>query len=199
MSRGRIAVDIDDVLAGSTDALRVLVNQRKGVDLTLEDYRIPGDYRGYYEFVWERNGISKGLSMDDFHTEMIRDQSHIMPIEQAVAGVQRLGQRYELVALTSRDPALKPGTQDWLTEHCEAIFNEVFYVGVGSDIPKTKGDICREQRIDWLIDDNIDHCKSALDNNIGAVLFGQYGWHQNVPANLAHCKNWQEVMEYFSV
>ena len=52
MDKPIIAVDIDDVLADSTDALRRVINERLGVNLTPEDYLIKEDYWDHYEEVW---------------------------------------------------------------------------------------------------------------------------------------------------
>jgi glycerol uptake facilitator-like aquaporin len=49
----------------------------------------------------------------------------------------------------------------------------------------------------WLIDDNPEHCLSAIAHGIETVLFGEYGWHFNAPEHLTRCKDWRAVLEYF--
>lgn len=41
MAKLSIAIDIDDVLADSTEAIRSFANQRTGIALTSEDYKNP--------------------------------------------------------------------------------------------------------------------------------------------------------------
>ncbi|HSH56309.1 MAG TPA: hypothetical protein VK983_05830, partial [Candidatus Limnocylindrales bacterium] len=81
MKREKIAFDLDDVLANSTDSLRLVVNERMGVGLKREDYLVPGDYSQYYERVWKRHGVV--VSFDDLFQEMEVDQMHVPVYEGA--------------------------------------------------------------------------------------------------------------------
>lgn len=47
MSKETIAIDVDDVLANSTEAFRIVVNERFGINLSPEDYQIEADYPFY--------------------------------------------------------------------------------------------------------------------------------------------------------
>jgi hypothetical protein len=72
MLREKLAIDIDDVLANSTDALRLFVNLKRGVDLTEEHYKIEAEYWGYYESVWAQHGIDKTDLMREFHSRLVK-------------------------------------------------------------------------------------------------------------------------------
>jgi 5'(3')-deoxyribonucleotidase len=198
MSREKIAIDIDDVLANSTDALRLFVNLRRGVDLTEEHYKIEAQYWRYYESVWQQHGIDPADLMNDFHAGMNVDQSDIRPINGAAEGVKKLSYKYNLVPMTSRPEVMKSETINWLDIHFEPVFTEEpVFIGFGPDAKRTKGEVCAEIGASRLIDDNVEHCKTALAKGVGAILFGNYGWHQQMPKELIRCRNWQEVLEYF--
>jgi 5'(3')-deoxyribonucleotidase len=53
--------------------------------------------------------------------------------------------------------------------------------------------VCVEIGADWLIDDNPEHCLSAIEHGLNTILFGDYGWQYKAPEHLYRCKNWEEV------
>jgi len=59
----------------------------------------------------------------------------------------------------------------------------------------TKGQLGKQLGGGLLIDDNIQHCESAVELGIDTVLFGDYGWNRT-NTSLKRCYNWQEVIEY---
>ena len=60
-----IAIDIDDVLADSTEALRIEVNDRLQINLSPEHYKVAGDYNRYYANIWKQHGIEDRIKMAD--------------------------------------------------------------------------------------------------------------------------------------
>ena len=196
MSKKIIAVDIDDVLADSTESIRQLVNDKLGVSLTKDHYKVEGEYWGYYERVWQAHGIGNQLSYDVLGEEMSLDQGHVPLLPGASFALAELSKKFKLVLLTSRDEAWKKATERWVKSHFGDLFDKVFFTEAGG-VKKTKGELCDEIGAKWLIDDNVEHCKSALANNVMAVLFGNYGWHMSVPKNIVKCEDWPSVLEFF--
>jgi 5'(3')-deoxyribonucleotidase len=200
MSREKIAIDIDDVLANSTDALRLFINQSRGVDLTEEHYRIEAQYWGFYESVWSQHGIDPTNLLKEFHGRQVTDQSDIRPIPGAVKATEKLSKAYDLLPMTSRPPEMQEETENWLAAQFEPVFADApVFIGFGPDAKRTKGQVCEELGIKYLVDDNIDHCKTALARGIGAVVFGDYGWNRKIPEGLVRCASWKEVENFFGV
>ena len=193
MNKQIIAVDIDDVLADSTESLRKEVNRSFGVDLQPEHYRVPGEYAGYYDRVWAAYGVP--TSLVELNPQMIKDQSHVEPSSAARQVLRKLSKRYKIVVLTARNPNWRPATMRWIDEHFPEIFDAVIF-SEDEPVHKTKGEICKDMRVSLLIDDNPKHARSALDCGIPAILFGSYGWHINVPEGVIVCKDWAAVLEY---
>lgn len=195
MGRKVIAIDVDDVLANSTEAFRVLVNDHLKVNLSPEDYRIRADYDRYYEEVWERNGLSDRVNYADFEAGMIEDQSHIEPHGDAKRTLEKLAQCYKVIIVTSRPVSWRKATEKWIERHFPNIFSAILFTEETHG--KTKGQLCKEYGADWLIDDNVEHAQSALDENIEVILFGNYGWHHKAPLHMHRRGTWKEVLEYF--
>lgn len=198
MSKPIIAFDLDDVLADSTEFWRVEINKRTGLNLSVEHYRVPGDYWQYYENVWRTHKIDHLISIPDIDAQIVNDQSKIRVYADSLEVLTQLSKAYDLVVVTARNGDQKPETEKWLRQNFPDIFSHVVFADghVGLAV-KNKGDICKEIGASWLVDDNPDHCKDAVDKGITAVLFGEYGWHRNIPSDVVACKDWLAIGEYF--
>lgn len=194
MKRERKAVDIDDVLADTTDALRVYVNEAAGIDLTIEDYRTPRvPYWGYYEHVWTLAGVTDHSHLRAFQDTMIEDQSGIALIPGAVEAMAELSESFDLVAITSRDPAMQTATEAWLSKHFRNVFSNLIMLNHARLASKSKGQACLDLGADTLVDDSPEHCVSAEALGVGAVLFGDHGWHHVFDGETPRGKTWPEA------
>ncbi len=198
MSKQLVAIDLDDVLAKGTESLRLLVNERLGVNLTEDDYRIPKDiYWGYYEHVWQQHGIADKVDFPALNKEMEIDQSHVPAYEESRGVLSRLSNRYEFVIVTARDIAWKAATSAWIEANYPNVFTAIHFAGHNGGKPK--GEICLEIGAEWLIDDNIAHCHTALERGVGVILFGDYGWQlgQDIHKDVIRCSDWHTVERVF--
>ncbi len=193
MKKGKIALDIDDVTADSTESLRLLVNQRLGVNLTRDDYLVSSGHADYYEYVWEKNGL-KDVNYAAFEAEMEIDQSHVPLMRGVKEAIVELSELYDVVFITARDVAWEKATREWFNRHFEKDVELYFSEGYQNK-GMTKGQICKQVGAQWLIDDVPNHCRGALREGIGAILFGTYGWHDDVPEGVVRCKDWSEVLK----
>jgi len=199
MNRQIIAIDLDDVLADSTESLRLLVNERAGSELTKKHYKVNGEYWGYYERVWQTHGLEDKVSFEQLNSEMVDDQSHVPLLPGASFAVGELSKRFDLVVVTSRNPDWESATNKWLKSQFGNIFTGVHFADSRkASERKTKGELCREVGAKWLIDDHPAHCLSAAKEGVQGMLFGEYGWHDGVPEGVISCKDWPEVAEYFN-
>ena len=195
--RKKIAIDIDDVIAESTEALRLVVNEQTGKALTIEDYRVPGDYWGYYESVWRQHEID--LDFVNIRDDMSASQTHVGLVAGAEYAIHHLLERFDVVLVTSRDVSWENATRRWIESHFQDKLPEVHFAkGRGTKSELTKGQLCKELGASWLVDDNPEHCQSAIDEGIVAILFGEYGWNQGHSDGAVRCLDWPSVLEYFN-
>ncbi|MBH1980066.1 hypothetical protein I8H83_04795 [Candidatus Saccharibacteria bacterium] len=196
MQYTRIALDIDDTIADTTEALRRVVNSQLGANLTQDDYRTPGEYWGYYERVWRQHGVADQLSFKQLNQQMAIDQSHVSLIEGAQVAVHRLARDAEVLLVTSRDPSCEGATREWFAHHFGAEDIQLYFCTSHVDEKaKTKGRLCKELGVQLLVDDNASHCQTALDEGVDAILFGRYGWHHGATAPVKQCRTWGELVE----
>ncbi len=197
-TRPTIALDIDDTIAGSTECLRLLINKWYNKQLTSEHYGGEDEYWGFYERIWRSHGLDWVQCQEQLSRAMIEDQSDVQVLPDAVSTVEQLSRDHRIIFITSRDISWEPATRLWLTEHFGAVDTELYFCqSHTATTAKTKGDICRELGVSYLIDDNVDHCHSALQSGVKAILFGNYGWHRGVEPSVTRCKDWREVSESF--
>ncbi len=199
MTRERIAFDIDDVLANTTDALRIYVNENTGLNLSKDDYKVPATYWGYYEHVWSAAGIHDHSWIHRFHEQMGRDQSNIRPVEGSEQTVNVLSRDFDLVAVTSRELFMEQETKRWVHQHFGGVFEDIVLLGHIHTAKQTKGDACKELDAQYLFDDNLGHCQSAQAVGATGILFGDYGWHEeDRDVRIDRCKDMPAVLEYFA-
>ena len=193
-----IAVDVDDVLADSTEFWRKEVNNRVGLNLEREHWRVPGEYSGYYTRLWEAHGIGHLFSVDDIDAFMKHDQSLIWSTESASHVLRKLAEKYELAVVTARNTAQEAATRRWLDEVFPGVFSRVYFTWQpDTETAKNKGEICADIGAKWLIDDSPVHCRDALAHDVQPILYGEYGWHVDIPMGVVHFKSWQEIGSYF--
>jgi len=196
-TRKTIAIDLDDVVAMTTEAVRVWANEKTGLTLQSQDYFLTsGDYWNYYEAVWERHGIT-GLNFGGFLDSMDNDQSHIAMVDDARRVIMKLKKEYNVVFITARRPVHKESTRKWLDEYIDT--ETPLYLShnpIANQAAQSKGEICAELGVSLLIDDNVDNCQSALQYGVDAIVFGEYGWNVDVSTDAIRCANWLEVKDY---
>ena len=100
-------------------------------------------------------------------------------------------------------------TLDWLHEHYNGIFDEVYFSGLWDSKrdpsymdAQHKGARCVEIGADFLIDDQPKHCEGAIGAGLNAaLLFGEYPWnvHAAQPSEVTRVPDWSAVAEYFGV
>jgi 5'(3')-deoxyribonucleotidase len=200
MPRPLIAIDIDDTLADSTESLRIIANQRTGSNLPPDAYKVKGEYWGYYERVWAEHGIDTKYSFAQHKAEMEKDHSDLLVVEGAVDAVKRLSQTYQIVLITARDRSWEAATRRWLEARFSDTQYELHFIEHHhDDTGLTKGQLCKQLGVELLIDDHDAHCVSALNEGVGAIRFGTYGWHGDDDLQYPCFKTWAEVLEYLRV
>jgi len=195
--RQTIAIDIDDVLAASTEAIRLSINNKLGINLQPEHYKVAGEYWGYYEKIFEEHGIEDTGLVQDFHTAIVDDTVIINPIEDAISSIGKLTKKYKIIFITARETAMEKTTRKWFNTHFGSSDIELYFSNNRIDAEyKKKGELCVELGASILIDDHPGHCQSAIDSGVEAILFGDYGWHTEVPEGAIRCKDWESVLKY---
>lgn len=197
--RQTIAVDIDDVLSASAAGFAAYSNKQWGLRITA------ADYDENWAKVWGVSIEEAKVRAEHFHTAGVVDGYDYQ--KGAREALQRLGQTYNLIVVTSRRSVLKPETDQWLERHFPGLFKSVQYAGFWDGEHQTlhaleqhKAAICRELGADFLIDDQLKHCEGAAACGMQALLFGDYPWNrtaEGLPDGIIRVKDWKAAEEFF--
>lgn len=195
-----IAIDIDDVIAYTTEAVCRWANEMTGKNLTMDDYRVETnvDYWHYYESIWQQHGMD-GLDLNKFLGVFGYDPDSIKMVPGSKQALVDLAKNFDIIFVTSRDIKAREVTQQWFRKQIgyevRVHFASAGHHDYGKDAP-SKGQIAKSLGVEFLVDDNPEHVQSALDHDIKAVLFGDYGWQVGAPDYMVRLKTWPEVVEY---
>lgn len=204
-SKPVIAIDIDDVLAQSSQAFVDFSNRRWGTQLSLEQYSED------WATMW-------GLDRDSpEHIRIVRERGSealvaTIPVMGRIDGayevLKRLKTKARLIVVTSRKEALKPETIHWLNTYYPDIFHQgtVYFTGFYERLATGswalhKGDMLRELGAQYLIDDQVKHCNGAVSCGVRALLFGSYAHHTQsdpVHESVVPVRDWRAVGEFFN-
>lgn len=199
MKKPLIAIDVDDVLAVEREGIRAFINNTYGLDLTIDDYSVPGPYWGYWEHVWR---VDEATGKEWYAAYLDSEaQAYHAVSEGAIDTLTALSDRYRFAVVTSRKDQTLDVTHRWLEQHFPNVFEQVEFVTLwDKDRKVTKAQICEHLGADFLIDDNIEHCTIAAEAGLRPLLFGEYGWNgaTDLHSGIQRVFNWQQVLEYFN-
>lgn len=194
-----IAIDIDDVLSSQLEVLIEFSNSKLEGQFTVNDFMKPGEYWGYYEYVWDIGREEGRLLFKEFLDEKY-------PLKQVVKedvkdALKILKKDYDLEIITSRGNGYEDITTTWINEQIPNMFDGVHFVHEWDleGRKATKAIICKEIGAEYLIDDNAEHCILASEVGVKSLLFGKYGWNIDkiTPPTIKRVNNWLEVLKYF--
>lgn len=199
MKKPIIAIDIDDVLSDSAGGFIEFSNREFGTTLEVDDYN---------EYLMEMWGVD--LAEQErrvnkfFDLEVFSDYNHK---DRAFEVLNKLKKRYDLIIVTSRRTRSGEATKAWLELKYPGIFTneKVFFTGFHDSPDKysgtlAKGQMLKELGASYLIEDQVKHCISAVENGLTALLYGSYKWNQadELPDGVVRVSDWDEVEKYFN-
>lgn len=195
MKKKLLAVDIDNVLADFNDAFVNYANANWGSNITAEE--ITEDWAklfGIDDVEWQRRA-----------KELFSDNSKLYRNLPLITGVERelvkLGQHFDIIAITSRSRGAESATRYWLDTNLPGVISEVHFSGIydrfedGVDSCKrTKGELCKSLGIDFFIDDEPKHCVASADHEISTIIFGEYPTNRDFSdPRIPRAKTWEEA------
>ncbi|KAJ3020487.1 UNVERIFIED_CONTAM: hypothetical protein HDU68_010158 [Siphonaria sp. JEL0065] len=220
-----MAVDMDEVLCGTAQALVDFHNANYSTKLTVKDFV---SYN--YEEVWggtKQEAVEKVLVFFSFSSlmfDMLKlfytkvrlfyESDHFSERMAVVPGafeaLSVLKEYYDLVIITSRQEFVQKETHDFINLNYPGIFKEVHFANhhltpeeAARMVSKTKGELCREVGATILIDDSLHHVFECAEKGIKVFLFdheGAYQWNKlsedaKLPVNATRVHEWAEVVK----
>ncbi len=199
MKRKVVAIDIDDVVADTVSAIVHNLSVMSGRELTKEYFQHPGEYWSYYDDLIKRMGLGEEFNYETVVGAIEKNSDLIFPVEGAQIALSNLMKKMDVVFITARHVDREAETKKWIEKYFGVPAEHVHVIGNNFSGPlRAKGEVCVEIGAEWLIDDNPEHCLSAIEYGLNAILFGDYGWQHKAPEHLYRAKTWKEVERFLN-
>jgi uncharacterized HAD superfamily protein len=174
LPEGKIALDIDEVLADTLSSLLEYYNPLFNTEWKREEFK---------SYVWWKElGLSLERTVEMWYDFMLSDKGKDIPvIKGAIAGVERLGRDNELIAVTSRANDFREQTGEWLDENFSGLIRGVYF---GNHYSKSGGGRKKSALLDGLgvellVDDLISNVEDVAGNGIKTWLFDA-PWNRDI-------------------
>lgn len=184
----KIGIDLDDVVFEFVNLLIENYEKEFGKKLLFEDF-----FSYAFAEVWHLN-LEETISFIEqiLKKEIVEDMKLC---EFSKENILKLSKKNKIYFITSR--IFREGTLESLNKH----FSDLDFELVFSSNPyantegKTKGDLCEELGIDFMIEDCPKHSLICAQKGIKTILL-EKPWNKNCEnhENLIKLKNWREVL-----
>jgi len=182
----RIGIDLDDVVFDFVPTFLEFYNEKYGKTILFDEiytFNLP---------------ILLGISLEetlDLIKSMILNKK--MPLVfKSQESIMQLAQKYEIFFITSR--IVRETTIGDLNNLFSGIkFELIFSSNTYANSPgKTKGEIGKENKIEFIVEDSQDYALECADKGIKVFLLDK-PWNKNCNKheNITCVRNWDEILE----
>jgi uncharacterized HAD superfamily protein len=184
----KVGVDIDDVVVDFMGGFLEFCNLKLNKSLCLDDW---GSY-----FLYDVYGVSKQKELEiveEFHNSDRFEKLGL--IGGAKEGVGVLQKNHKLILITSRKPIFKEMTREFIKKHFGEGCFEIFH-SINPDEVKDmkKSDICVNENVDLLIEDNQGYALEVAQQGITVLLLDK-PWNKNVEhENIRRVEDWEGIV-----
>lgn len=185
----KIGIDLDDVVFEFINFSLKEYEKEFGKKILFEDLFS-------YNFTHVSHLDEKG--MNDFFEKIINKKSteNLSLCIGAKEFILGLAKEHKIYFITSR--VFPEGTLESLNKHFPNIDFELIFSSnpYAKTRGKTKGEICNELGIDFMIEDSKEHSEICAKDGIKTFLLNK-PWNQNVGEheNIIRVKDWKEILE----
>jgi uncharacterized HAD superfamily protein len=187
----KIGIDIDETLSHTNKSMIEYYKKNINADINENPF-----------FTAKTKKEIENLTLEFKKAILNEKVEFINPIDHAREVIENLDKTNKLYLITARHIDLSKKTRKWVETYFKNIFFEdirhVEYRGLVG-VVKDKEEICKELKIDIMIDDNLNSSLKCAKIGIPVILFdlnGEYYWNKSkteLPDNMTRVKNWKEV------
>ncbi|VVB78666.1 Nucleoside triphosphatase NudI [uncultured archaeon] len=187
----RIGIDLDEVVGDFMHKFLEFYNEKNGKNVKKEDIKSYDLWKNDF-FRWTRDDAIR--SVDEFHNSHFFDEINL--IFGAKNFIERFENDSEIFIVTARPLKFKEKTEIFFKKNFNRDNMNIIFSGDFHLQGKTKAEICKEQGITILIEDNPDYALDSAKKGILVFLFKRpwnldYTKHENIVS----VTKWDEVLE----
>ena len=185
----KIGIDIDDVVVELTKEYVRFYNKANGTNFRFEDI-----YTYYLEKPLNTTKEEAVKLMFEFYET--EDFDNLVLVEGAKELVSELSKNHEIFFITARPLKIKERTRFFLEKHFPDVPLNILHSGDFLGERKTKADICLDQGIKFLIEDNHVYALDCARKGVKVFLL-EKPWNKNHEEhpNIVKINHLKEVLE----
>lgn len=179
-----VAVDMDDVLSETNQAVADWHNDAYGTNLDLSQF--------YYYYYWKNPGWGTPdetfRKVEEFYATDRLDKAK--PVPGALEALKKLKEMgFRLVVVTARQRRELDRSVRWIETHYPGIFDDMICTGQSQETlaeehevltKLSKADVCKKLNAKFLVDDSLENALKCVTHPepTPVLLFGDNAWNQ---------------------
>jgi uncharacterized HAD superfamily protein len=182
----KIGIDLDDVVFEFVKELIKEIKSKYNIEINFEEV-----YSYYFPDVF-------GVSLEQIIEILNKlDNTKLKLCEKSKDCINKLSKNHKVYFITSR--VKREGTLDSLNQHFSGLDFDLFFSSNYhvKTFEKTKGELCKELDINFMIEDDEKHCISCSEKGIKSFLLDK-PWNKNFDEskyeNITRVNNWNEIL-----
>ena len=190
-----IAIDCDDVLAETIDALLEYYNYNiNGKSITRNDV-IAHEFDNIkaYNYSFEER-YKKDLDFFLNHDALYK----IKPVIGSKEKLLKFKEMWHrLYMVTGRPDELKQHTYDWVEMHYPNLFEDIYFLNLDKVDGIPKSEICLKLDVEFLVDDDIRFARDVAEKWIKVYLLDKpwnREYNESIDKWIVKIKNWNEIV-----
>lgn len=183
----KIGIDIDEVIKDTLNSVLNFYYERTGKRYSREDFKV-------YNW-WEIWNMTKEEALQIWY-EFVRSELYnkIPMIEGSKEAIELLDKKHDIMFITSRSDSLENETREWFEIHFPGKKFRISFTSYVEGGLTGKSDVCENNGIGILIEDQAIHSKECADKGIKVILFDK-PWNQGVEhENIIRVNGWSEAL-----
>ena len=185
----RIGIVIDEVVVEFSKKFLSFFNEKQNKNASLEDLKTPY-FENYFDISEEElKDLLKEFYFSDLFLELDL-------VDGAKENIEYLLENHEIFFITSRPVFIKSKTYSFLKNIFSDKEFKIFFSGDLWEGGKKKHEICKENKIEYMVEDNYDFALSCAQKGMKAILLEKpWNFHKDLTTNLFRVKDWREVIK----
>lgn len=184
----KIGVDFDDVLLDCNASLADFHNKRYGTSYAKEDV-----YTWHLEKLW---GCTRAEAVERVRA-WLQSEEHgaALPVDGALEAIEQLSKDHELHIITARPSDSRAVTERWLQKYLPSHFAGIHFTNDYEPGSGSKGKICRELGVAFLVEDSLTHAQDAAAAGTPVFLMDAPWNQETLPENVFRVRSWQDALD----
>ncbi|MCH8945610.1 MAG: hypothetical protein IIA85_01690 [Nanoarchaeota archaeon] len=185
----KIGIDIDEIVVEFLRGYLDFYNEIHNTNFKFDDNY---SYR-FEEFLNTSKERAVKTTHDFFETESFENLDLVEGVRELILEISK---NHQVIFITARHLMVKEKTRIFLEKHFPNLPLRIFHTGDYFEGNKTKAEICEQQGVDFLIEDNEDYARSCADKGVKVFLL-EKPWNKNCEAhpNIIKINHLKEVLD----